>query len=107
MMDATGQAAFNGELDLDARLHVNEKMQRDLRGLLGKKFQPSESEGFVHMPFSVRGTLARPKSDLLDKVVGLRIGQDVGGLLKNLLRMPQKQKPKPSPTPSPAASPAP
>jgi uncharacterized protein involved in outer membrane biogenesis len=107
MIDATGTTAFTGDLDLDARLHVNEKLRRDTRGLIGKNFKPSETEGYSHMPFSVTGTLARPKSDLLDKVVGLRLGQDVGGLLKNLLRMPQKQKPKPSPTPSPAASPAP
>ena len=107
MIDATGETAFTGALDLDARLHVNEKMRKETRGFIGKNFKPSETEGFVHMPFSVTGTLARPKSDLLDKVVGLRIGQDVGGLLKNLLRMPQKQKQKPSPTPTPEAAPTP
>ncbi|MFM8365487.1 MAG: AsmA family protein [Verrucomicrobiota bacterium] len=107
MIDATGTTAFTGDLDLDARLHVNEKLRRDTRGLIGKNFKPSETEGYSHMPFSITGTLARPKSDLLDKIVGLRLGQDVGGLLKNLLRMPQKPKSKPSPAPSPAASPAP
>ncbi len=108
MIDATGSTAFTGDLDLAARLHVNEKLRRDTRGLVGRNFQPSETEGYSHMPFSVTGSLARPKSDLLDKVVGLRLGQDVGGLLKNLLRMPQKQKKsKPSPAPSPSASPAP
>jgi hypothetical protein len=105
MIDATGETAFTGALDLDARLHVNEKMRRDTRGLIGRNFQPSETEGYSHMPFSVSGSLARPKSDLLDKVVGLKIGQDVGGLLKNLLRMPQKQKAKP--TPDPEESPEP
>jgi hypothetical protein len=54
------------------------------------------------MPFSITGSLARPKSDLLDKMVGLRIGQDVGGLLKNLLRTPQKPKNKPTAEASPA-----
>ena len=107
MIDATGETAFTGDLDLAARLHVNEKLRRETRGLIGKNFQPSETEGYVHMPFSVTGSLARPKSDLLDKVVGLRIGQDVGGLLKNLLRMPQKQKSKPSPSPSATPAPTP
>lgn len=101
MIDATGETSFTGALDLDARLHVNEKMRRETRGLIGRNFQPSETEGYSHMPFTIGGTLARPKSDLLDKVVGLRIGQDVGGLLKNLLRMPQKQKPKPQASPAP------
>ena len=105
MIDASGETAFTGALDLDARLHVNEKMRRDTRGLIGKNFQPSETEGYTHLPFSVTGTLARPKSDLLDKFVGLKIGQDVGGLLKNLLRMPQKQKAKPAPEPEESPEP--
>jgi hypothetical protein len=96
MIDATGTAGFNGDLDMNARLHVNDKLRKETHGLLGKNFQPSETEGYTHMPFSITGSLDRPKSDLLDKMVGLRIGQDVGGLLKNLLRTPQKQKNKPA-----------
>ena len=102
MIDAVGSAAFNGDLDLQARLHVNEKLRKETRGLIGKNFQPSETEGFSHMPFSITGSLARPKSDLLDKMVGLRIGQDVGGLLKNLLRAPQKKKNNPEEGATPA-----
>lgn len=102
MIDAVGTAGFTGNLDLQARLHVNEKLRKETRGLIGKNFQPSEAEGYAHMPFSITGSLARPKSDLLDKMVGLRIGQDVGGLLKNLLRAPQKPKNKPAAEASPA-----
>jgi hypothetical protein len=102
MIDAVGTTGFNGDLNLKARLHVNEKLRKETRGLIGKNLKPSETEGYSHMPFSVTGTLARPKSDLLDKMVGLRIGQDVGGLLKNLLRSPQKQKKKPEAEATPA-----
>lgn len=102
MIDAVGSAGLNGNLDLQARLHVNEKLRKETRGLIGKNFQPSETEGYAHMPFSITGSLSRPKSDLLDKMVGLRIGQDVGGLLKNLLRTPQKPKNKPAAEASPA-----
>ena len=45
------------------------------------------------MPFSITGTVSRPKTDLLDKLTGFHIGEDVGGLLKNLFRaLPQKPK---------------
>jgi ribosomal 50S subunit-associated protein YjgA (DUF615 family) len=54
------------------------------------------------MPFSITGTITRPKSDLLDKLVGVRLGDDVGGLLKNLLRMPKKEKKKNKPAATPA-----
>ena len=102
MIDAVGSAGLNGNLDLQARLHVNDKLRKETRGLIGKNFQLSETEGYAHMPFSITGSLSRPKSDLLDKMVGLRIGQDVGGLLKNLLRAPQKPKNKPAAEASPA-----
>ena len=102
MIDAVGSAGFNGNLDLQARLHVNDKLRKETRGLIGKNFQPSETEGYAHMPFSITGSLSTPKSDLLDKMVGLRIGQDVGGLLKNLLRTPQKPKNKSAAEASPA-----
>ena len=105
LMDASGEARFDGSLDLNARFHVTQKLLKESLGFMGSKFQPSDREGYAHMPFSITGTMSRPKSDLLDKIVGLRLGDDVGGLLKNLLRMPKKEKKKKEN--KPAATPAP
>ena len=105
LMDASGEARFDGSLDLDARFHVTQKLLKDSLGFIGSKFQPSDREGYANMPFSITGTMSRPKSDLLDKLVGVRLGDDVGGLLKNLLRMPKKEKKKKES--KPAATPAP
>ena len=105
LMDASGEARFDGSLDLNARFHVTQKLLKDSLGFMGSKFQPSDREGYAHMPFSITGTMSRPKSDLLDKLVGVRLGDDVGGLLKNLLRMPKKEKKKKEN--QPAATPAP
>lgn len=105
LMDANGEAGFDGALNLDARFHVGNDLLKNSLGFMGSKFKPSEQEGYAHMPFSITGTMARPKSDLFDKLVGMRLGDDVGGLLKNLLRMPKKEKKKkeskPDATPSP------
>jgi hypothetical protein len=57
------------------------------------------------MGFRISGTLARPKTDLLDKLVGIRIGQDLGGLINSFLRPSQGQKKKKPPQPVPAPSP--
>lgn len=86
VMDATGESGFDGALALNARFHVNERIRRESHGLIGANFLQSEDAGFIHMPFKVTGTLARPKTDLLDNLVGARVGQDVGGLLKSLFR---------------------
>ncbi len=92
VMDAKGPVGFDGKMKLQARLHLNEKLRKDLGGLLGDNFKESERPGYQQMPFSITGTISRPKSDLLDKLTGFRIGQDVGGLIKNLFRVPQKPR---------------
>lgn len=102
VMDATGESGFDGALALNARFHVNERIRRESHGLIGSNFQQSEESGFIFMPFKVTGTLAKPKTDLLDNLVGARVGQDVGGLLKSLFRSPPNTK-KPS-TPAPGQS---
>ena len=38
------------------------------------------------IPFSVTGRIDNPKTDLLDKLIGANVGQDVGGMLVNILR---------------------
>lgn len=92
VMDAKGPIGFDGKMKLQARLHLNEKLRKDLGGLLGDNLKESDRPGYQQMPFSITGTISRPKSDLLDKLTGFRIGQDLGGLIKNLFRMPQKPK---------------
>jgi hypothetical protein len=105
IMDATGESSFDGKLNLGARFHVNEKIRKESRGLIGANFEPSETEGYTHMPFRISGTLARPKTDLLDKLVGTRIGQDLGGLINSFLRPSQGQKKKKPTQPDPVATP--
>ncbi len=92
VLEATGPVSFTGELDLDASLHFNRRLQRDLRALLGDQLKPSPREGYAFLPFEVTGTAAKPHSDLLEKIAGARLGRDVGGFLKNLLRAPQEKK---------------
>jgi len=88
VITAEGTTSFEGKLKLRARLLVNEKLRRESRGLLGSNFEKSDRDGYTQMPFAITGSLARPKTDLLEKLVGIRIGQDLGGLLKNLFRAP-------------------
>ena len=102
VIDAEGPTSFDGKLKLMARLHVNEKLRRDSHGLLGNNFEKSDREGYTQMPFTITGSLARPKTDLLDKLIGIRIGQDIGGLLKNLFRAAPAKSPQNTQSPAPA-----
>lgn len=89
---AQGPVKFDGKMDLDARLMVNRKLQQQLKGFIGKNFQESEDPEYRQVVFNVTGKVSSPKTDLLDKLIGINIGQDVGGLLKNLFRPPSQPK---------------
>lgn len=94
-MDATGNVSFDGKLDLAARLHLNEKLRRQLGGMGSSKFKPSEREGYQFVPFKITGTTSRPQTDLDKKLLGVRIGGDLTGLLRGLLRPPDRKKAAP------------
>ncbi|HRJ70955.1 MAG TPA: AsmA-like C-terminal region-containing protein [Terrimicrobiaceae bacterium] len=92
ILAGSGPVRFDGKMNIDARLLVNARLQQQLKGLLGKNFVPAEDPEYRQLPFSVTGKLSSPKTDLLDKIIGINIGQDVGGLLKNLFRAPAPPK---------------
>lgn len=90
-----GPIKFNGKMDLDAKLLVNRKLQKQFKGMLSKNFVDTEDPNYRSLAFSINGTIDNPKTDLLDKFIGINLGQDVGGLLKNLFRpapAPKKEK---------------
>jgi uncharacterized protein involved in outer membrane biogenesis len=87
-----GTASFAGELDIDAALLVNKHLQKQLAGVMGKNFQDSEEEGYKQLEFSVFNTLANPRTDLLDKLVGQKVPKEVGGFLRQLLGPPRENK---------------
>jgi type II secretion system protein N len=91
-----GPVRFNGRMNLDARLLVNPKLQHQLRGVIGKNLVDSEDPEYRQIPFTVTGRIDSPKTDLLDKLIGAKVGQDVGGILMNILRpsVPQKSEDK-------------
>lgn len=86
IISGTGPIRFNGKLNLEARLLVNEKLQRQLRGVLGNQLVESDVPGYRQIPFTVTGRLDSPKTDLLDKIIGVKIGGEVPGILKQLFQ---------------------
>ena len=87
-----GPVRFNGKLNIDAQLLFNSKLQNQLRGVLGKNLVDSEDPDYRQIPFTVTGRIDNPKTDLLDKLIGAKVGQDVGGMLMNILRSSAPQK---------------
>lgn len=100
IISAKGPIRFDGKMKLDGRLMLNEKLQRQLGGLLGDNFTPSEDANYKQVSFDVTGHIDRPKTNLVEKITGIKLG-NMGGLLKGLFRMPAPSATvEPSPTPA-------
>lgn len=102
ILSGDGPVRFDGRLNIDAQLKINEKLQRNLQGLLNRNFTDSDLPGYKQVSFKITGTLAKPNTDdLLEKVTGIRgLSGEVGNFIQGLFR-------KPTPTPKPKSSPTP
>jgi len=96
VLTGSGTVEFDGDLAIDGKLLVNRKLQKQLRALLGKNFVASDDPEYKMLEFKVTNTLSNPKTDLLDKLIGIRVGDDMGGLIRNLFKAPSPPKEKKS-----------
>ena len=112
-LSATGTVSFRGKLHLSSRLAINEKIRAQLYKPIRANFQPTEEPGYSAVDFEVSGTVERPKTNLLEKVVGRDLKDLVNSFLGGKSDKPKKKKgaptnveSTPSATPGTSASPA-
>ncbi len=98
-LSATGTISFGGKLHLNSRLAIDEKIRARLFKPIRTNFQPMEEPGYFAVDFQVGGTIERPKSNLLEKVVGRDLKDLVNSFLGGKSERPKKKK-------SPEAAPA-
>jgi AsmA-like C-terminal region len=89
-----GPIRFNGKMNIDARLLFNLKLQNQLKGVLSQNLTDSEDPNYRELAFTVTGRIDNPKTDLLDKLIGVKVGQDIGGMLMNIFRSSVPRKPQ-------------
>ncbi|MCX6967396.1 MAG: hypothetical protein NTZ46_06365 [Verrucomicrobia bacterium] len=115
-LSAKGTSALDGKLNLAARLAVNPRLSRQLPGWVDANFQPVPGGDWRDIGFAVTGTLSRPETDLLQVMVGQKLGNQFMNLLQSVTgkhkkKSGDKKQPEPSPTeeeneePQPAATP--
>jgi type II secretion system protein N len=111
-LSATGTVSFRGKLHLSSRLAINEKIRAQLYKPIRANFQPTEEPGYSAVDFEVSGTVERPKTNLLEKVVGRDLKDLVNSFLGGKSDKPKKKKgaqtnvdeSTPAATPGPSAS---
>ncbi len=91
-LSATGTVTFRGKLHLSSRLAINEKVRAQLFKPIRTNFQPTEEPGYSAVDFEVTGTLERPKTNLLEKVVGRDLKDLVNSFWGSKSDKPKKKK---------------
>jgi type II secretion system protein N len=114
-LSATGTVSFDGKLQLESQLAVNEKMRSQLFRAIRDNFKPIDEPGYTAVNFQVSGTVGRPKTNLMDKLIGRDL-KDLSSVINGLMgggKSDKKKKQAEEPaaaapataSPSPSASP--
>jgi len=88
---AKGIVRTDKRLNLDAQLSVEEAAAQHLPGMIRDSFVPAEG-GRRAVPFNVTGTTDKPKTNLLDKLMGAKINTQFGDVLGSLFGNGDKAK---------------
>ena len=92
-LSASGTVAFDGKLKLDSQLAINEKIRGQLFRAIRDNFQPISDSGYFALNFQVGGSVDRPKTNLMDKLVGRDL-KDLGDAINSLFGGGKRERPK-------------
>lgn len=117
-LSAVGTVSFDGKLQLESQLAVNEKMRKQLFRAIRENFQPIDEPGYTAVSFQVSGTVGRPKTNLMDKLIGRDL-KDLSSVISGLMGGGKSERKKkkeaeaaaesvttPAPVPSASSSPS-
>jgi hypothetical protein len=125
-LTGSGTVAFDGTLQLSSQLAINDRIRGQLFRAIRDNFHPIDEPGYSAIEFQVRGTVERPSTNLVERLVG----RDISSMLNSFFggkkeRSKKKRKqvhekmtaapppsfapeqalPESTPTPSPLGSP--
>jgi len=92
-LSATGTVSFDGKLRLESQLAVNEKMRSQLFEAVRQNFRPTDDPAYSAVSFQVSGTVGRPKTNLMDKLIGRDL-KDLSSVLSTFMGGSKSEKAK-------------
>ena len=101
-LTASGTVGFDGKLKLDSQLAINDRIRSQLFKAIRENFQPTNEPGYSAIDFQIVGTVDRPSTNLVERLVG----RDLSSMLNSLFggkRDRSKKKKKPVEEPMPAS----
>jgi AsmA-like C-terminal region len=89
-LTASGTVAFDGKLKLDSQLAINDKIRGQLFKAIRQNFQPINEPGYSAIDFQVGGTIDRPSTNLMDRLVG----RDLSSMINSFFGGGKKERAK-------------
>ena len=80
-LSAKGTITFDGKVNLDSQLAINDKIHGQLFKMIRDNFTPTGEPGYYALAFQVGGTVGRPKTNLMDRLVGHGLKEFFNGWL--------------------------
>lgn len=120
-LTSSGTVAFDGTLQLNSQLAINDRIRGQLFKAIRDNFHRIDDPGYSAIEFQVGGTIERPSTNLVEQVVGRDISSMLNSFFGGKKNRPKKKKkavedattavppeaalPEATATPSPVASP--
>jgi hypothetical protein len=101
-LTASGTVAFDGKLKLDSQLAIDDRIRSQLFKAIRENFQPINEPGYSAIDFQVGGTVDRPSTNLVERLVG----RDLSSMLNSFFGGGKRDRPKKKKKPIEEATPA-
>jgi len=91
-LTSAGTVAFDGTLQLNSQLAINERVRSQLFKAIRDNFHRIDDPGYSAIEFQVGGTIERPSTNLVEQVVGRDISSMLNSFFGGKKDRPKKKK---------------
>jgi AsmA-like C-terminal region len=91
-LTASGTVAFDGTLQLNSQIAINDKIRGQLFRAIRDNFHPIDEPGYSAIEFQVSGTVDRPSTNLVEQLVGRDISSMINSFFGGKKDRPKKKK---------------
>jgi hypothetical protein len=106
-LTASGTVGFDGKLKLDSQLAINDRIRGQLFKAIRENFQPINEPGYSAIDFQVVGTVDRPSTNLVERLVGRDLSSMLNSFFGGKRDRPKKKKKQTEEATSTVTTPAP
>jgi hypothetical protein len=102
-LTASGTVGFDGALQLNSQLAIDDRIRGQLFRAIRENFHPTNQPGYSAIEFQVGGTVDRPSTNLVERLVG----RDISSMINSFFGKKDRPKKKKKTIESMSASPSP